>query len=80
MPFIYAKEILDNRQYDVIVVGSGSAGATAAIAAGRSGAKALLLERLPFLGGTSTAVLDTFYGSTLLVAAPAKWLLESQMT
>ena len=47
---------------DVVVVGSGSAGATAAIAAARTGADVLLIERLPFLGGTSTAVLDTFYG------------------
>jgi FAD dependent oxidoreductase len=49
---------------DVCVVGAGSAGSTAAIAAGRAGATTLLLDRLPFLGGTSTAVLDTFYGFT----------------
>jgi hypothetical protein len=47
---------------DVVVVGSGSAGSTAAIAAARSGASVILVEKLPFLGGTSTAVLDTFYG------------------
>jgi hypothetical protein len=47
---------------DVAVVGSGSAGSTAAIAAARAGATVLLLEKLPFLGGTSTAVLDTIYG------------------
>ena len=49
-------------QADVIVVGSGSAGSAAAIAAARSGATVVLVEKLPFLGGTSTAVLDTFYG------------------
>ncbi len=47
---------------DVIVVGAGSAGASAAIAAARQGADVLLIEKQGFLGGTSTAVLDTFYG------------------
>jgi hypothetical protein len=47
---------------DVVVVGSGSAGSTAAIAAARGGASVLLVEKDAFLGGTSTAVLDTFYG------------------
>ncbi len=47
---------------EVLVVGSGAAGSTAAIAAARAGADVVLIEKLPFLGGTSTAVLDTFYG------------------
>jgi glycine/D-amino acid oxidase-like deaminating enzyme len=46
---------------DVLVVGAGSAGSTAAIAAARAGARTLLVDRFGFLGGTSTAVLDTFY-------------------
>ena len=48
-------------RYDVIVVGSGSAGSSAAISAARAGAQTLLIDRLAFMGGTSTAVLDTFY-------------------
>lgn len=47
---------------DVVVVGSGSAGTVAAIASARAGADTLLIERYGFLGGTSTMVLDTFYG------------------
>jgi glycine/D-amino acid oxidase-like deaminating enzyme len=47
---------------DVVVVGSGAAGGAAAIAAARNGARVLLVERYGFLGGTSTLVLDTFYG------------------
>jgi len=62
MGYTYSKSIPDSRKYDVIVVGSGSAGATASIACARLSARVLLLERMPFLGGTSTAVLDTFYG------------------
>jgi glycine/D-amino acid oxidase-like deaminating enzyme len=48
-------------KYDVVVVGAGSAGSSAAISAARAGARALLVDRLGFMGGTSTAVLDTFY-------------------
>ena len=58
----YFKSLPEAGNFDIIIVGAGSAGSTAAIAASRTGVKALLLERLPFLGGTSTAVLDTFYG------------------
>ena len=47
---------------DVLVVGSGSAGATAAITAARLGADVLLVERYGFMGGISTQVLDTIYG------------------
>ena len=47
--------------FDVVVIGSGAAGSAAAITAARLGARTLLVDRLAFMGGTSTAVLDTFY-------------------
>ena len=50
-----------SERYDVVVVGAGSAGSSAAISAARQGAHTLLVDRMAFMGGTSTAVLDTFY-------------------
>jgi glycine/D-amino acid oxidase-like deaminating enzyme len=50
-----------SERYDVVVAGAGSAGSAAAISAARVGASVLLVDRLAFMGGTSTAVLDTFY-------------------
>ncbi len=47
---------------EVVILGAGCAGCVAAIAAARTGADVLLIERYGFLGGTSTMVLDTFYG------------------
>jgi 2-polyprenyl-6-methoxyphenol hydroxylase-like FAD-dependent oxidoreductase len=42
---------------DVLVVGAGSAGVAAAIAAARRGAEVLLLEKSPFVGGLATVGL-----------------------
>src|SRR5258706_4395887 len=58
----FNKAIKDVWETDVLVVGSGSAGATAAIAAAQAGVPVTLVERYGFMGGTSTQVLDTFYG------------------
>lgn len=41
--------------YDVAVIGGGIAGSLAACAAGRTGARVLLVERFGYLGGTLTA-------------------------
>lgn len=42
---------------DVVVIGAGPAGVNAAIAAGRTGARTVLIERYGFIGGMSTAAL-----------------------
>jgi hypothetical protein len=48
---------------DVLVIGAGSAGCVAALSAAQSKEhKVLLVERYGFFGGTSTQMLDTFYG------------------
>ena len=48
-------------RYDVIVVGGGIAGIAAALAAARTGAKTLLLEKMYLLGGLATSGLVTVY-------------------
>ncbi|WP_293739968.1 FAD-dependent oxidoreductase [uncultured Parabacteroides sp.] len=48
-------EIKVDDQWDVIIVGGGPAGCTAAIAAAREGAKTLLIEAMGQLGGMGTA-------------------------
>jgi glycine/D-amino acid oxidase-like deaminating enzyme len=63
---------MSSERYDVLVVGAGSAGTTAAVAAARTGAQTLLVDRFGFLGGTSTAVLDTFYAFYTPGARPQK--------
>ncbi|HOC55895.1 MAG TPA: FAD-dependent oxidoreductase [Verrucomicrobiota bacterium] len=49
-------------QYDVVVVGGGTGGAPAAIAAGRQGARTLVIEYLHGLGGVGTmGYIATYY-------------------
>ncbi|WP_306914655.1 MULTISPECIES: FAD-dependent oxidoreductase [unclassified Arthrobacter] len=51
------------REVDVAVVGGGPSGVCAAIAAARTGASTILLERAGFLGGTATgAMVASFMG------------------
>lgn len=53
-------------EYDVIVAGGGTAGVVAAIAAARTGAKTLLIERGSYLGGTvlnGAGPLHSFFNS-----------------
>jgi hypothetical protein len=44
-------------RYDVVVVGGGTAGLAAAVAAARAGARTRLVERYGFLGGMATAAM-----------------------
>ncbi len=48
-------------EYDVVVVGGGTGGAPAGIGAGREGAKTLVVEYLPGLGGVGTTGLIGIY-------------------
>ncbi len=59
-------------QTDILVIGSGSAGATAAIAASTGQYEVTLVERYGFPGGTSTQMLDTFYGFFTPSTSPKK--------
>lgn len=69
------------QRYDVLVVGGGNAGCAAALAAARSGARTLLVERYGFLGGTATAAMVgpwmTFHsGGERIVGGIAQEIVE----
>lgn len=58
---------------DILVIGAGSAGCVAALAAAsQKKYKVMLVERYGFPGGTSTQMLDTFYGFFTPGEAPRK--------
>lgn len=61
----YLRELETNDSYDVIVVGSGPAGMAAAITAGRSGVKTLLIEGLGRVGGIATSGLMSHWTGTV---------------
>ena len=63
-----------SQQYetDILVIGGGSAGSTAALAAAKGKYKVTLVERYGFPGGTSTQMLDTFYGFFTPSESPKK--------
>ncbi len=50
-----------NARYDVVVVGGGAAGMSAAVAAAGTGAKVVLIERYGFLGGAAANSLVLAY-------------------
>ena len=52
-----SKNLPISRDVDVIVVGGGPAGITAAIVSARNGARTVLIEQFGYLGGTATASL-----------------------
>jgi len=71
--------------YDVVVIGGGTAGAPAGIAAARQGAKTLVVEYLHGLGGVGTVgAISKYYwgnrvGFTLEIPGGASWVIEQKM-
>ena len=55
------RPIIQKKEYDLVVVGGGMAGISAAVAASRHGLKTLILEKRTVLGGLATVGLISFY-------------------
>ncbi|MCP5119123.1 MAG: FAD-dependent oxidoreductase, partial [bacterium] len=60
-------------EWDVVVAGGGSAGCSAAVAAGRLGARTLLIEQCGFLGGSVVTAGDCAVASTNGVDFQGVW-------
>ncbi len=72
-------------RYDVVVIGGGTAGEPAGIAAARQGAKTLVVEKLHGLGGVGTMGAISNYcqgnrvGFTASVGGGNSWIIEQKM-
>ncbi|NLS95501.1 MAG: FAD-dependent oxidoreductase [Planctomycetaceae bacterium] len=72
-------------RYDVVVIGGGTAGAPAGIAAARQGAKTLVVEQLCGLGGVGTTGAISNYcqgnrvGFTESIGDGSSWVIEQRM-
>jgi len=72
-------------EYDVVVIGGGTSGAPAGIAAARDGAKTLVVEFLDGLGGVGTlGAISKYYwgnrvGFTQEVPGGADWSIQERM-
>lgn len=62
------------RKYDAVVLGAGAAGMTAAFVTAREGARVLLVEKSPFVGGTTSRSAGTLWipGNFSMTEAEAK--------
>ena len=59
--FTYSKQVPVVSQPDVLVCGAGLAGIGAAVAAARSGAQTMVVERMGFAGGFFTAIIGSAF-------------------
>ncbi len=58
-----AREVEIREELDLVVIGGGSAGVSAAVTAARLGLRTALIEEMPFLGGMSTGgMVGTYCG------------------
>ena len=79
---LFTRHIPLEEGYDVCVLGGGPAGAVAAIAAGRLGARVLLVEGTGCLGGMGTSGLVTAFdpmanGTEMLVGGIMREIVET---